>query len=168
MKSDWHKTRHSRFNIESFAELHRINQVAQEMGKQARVSFRVNPNVDPKTHPYISTGLKENKFGIPYEEALACYKAAASMTNIDVTGIDCHIGSQLLDDAPLLEALDKLLHLVDQLSEEGITLKHIDIGGGIGITYDDEKPVAISDYLTRLFTRVENWRKQNIRTSRLV
>ena len=148
------------FNIESFAELHRINQVAQEMGKQARVSFRVNPNVDPKTHPYISTGLKENKFGIPYEEALECYKAAASMTNIDVTGIDCHIGSQLLDDSPLLEALDKLLNLVDQLSQAGIVLKHIDIGGGIGITYDNEKPVAISDYLTRLFTRVENWRKQ--------
>lgn len=148
------------FNIESFAELHRINHVAKEMGKQAKVSFRVNPNVDPKTHPYISTGLKENKFGIAYEEALACYKAAASMTNIDVTGIDCHIGSQLLDDSPLLEALDKLLHLADQLAEAGIVLKHIDIGGGIGITYDTEKPVAISDYLTRLFTRVENWRKQ--------
>lgn len=148
------------FNVESFAELHRINHVAQEMGKQARVSFRVNPNVDPKTHPYISTGLKENKFGIPYEEALECYKAAASMTNIDVTGIDCHIGSQLLDDSPLLEALDKLLHLFDQLAEAGIVLKHIDIGGGIGITYDDEEPVPISDYLTRLFTRIENWRKQ--------
>ena len=148
------------FNVESFAELHRINYIAQEMGKRAKISFRVNPNVDPKTHPYISTGLKENKFGIPYEEALACYKAAASMTNIDVTGIDCHIGSQLLDDSPLLEALDKLLYLVDQLAETGIVLQHIDIGGGIGITYDDEKPVAIPDYLTRLFTRVENWRKQ--------
>ena len=148
------------FNVESFAELHRINHVAWEMGKQARVSFRVNPNVDPKTHPYISTGLKENKFGIPFEEALECYKAAASMTNIDVTGIDCHIGSQLLDDAPLLEALDKLLHLFDQLAEAGIVLKHIDIGGGIGITYDDEKPVAVSDYLTRLFAKVEGWRKE--------
>lgn len=148
------------FNVESFAELHRINYVAQEMDKQAKVSFRVNPNVDPKTHPYISTGLKENKFGIPYEEALECYKAAASMTNIEVTGIDCHIGSQLLDDSPLLEALDKILYLVDQLSKSGIILKHIDIGGGIGITYDDEKPVAISDYLTRLFTKVESWRKE--------
>lgn len=148
------------FNVESFAELHRINHVAHKVGKLAKVSFRVNPNVDPKTHPYISTGLKENKFGIPFEEALDCYKAAASMTNIEVTGIDCHIGSQLLDDSPLLEALEKLLHLFDLLSEAGIVLKHIDIGGGIGITYDDEKPVAVSDYLTRLFTRVERWRKE--------
>ena len=117
------------FNIESLAELHRINQIASEMNKTARVSFRVNPDVDPKTHPYISTGLKENKFGIPYEEALPSYLTAAKMPNIAVTGIDCHIGSQLLDDSPLLEALDKLTDLFDRLGQHGIELRHIDIGG---------------------------------------
>ena len=132
------------FNVESFAELRRINRIAAEMGKKARVSFRVNPNVDPKTHPYISTGLKENKFGIPYEEALAGYEEAARMPHIEVTGIDCHIGSQLLDDAPLLEALDKLIDLFDQLAQKGIELKHIDIGGGIGITYDKYPGQSIS------------------------
>lgn len=146
------------FNVESFAELRRINRIAAEMGKKARVSFRVNPNVDPKTHPYISTGLKENKFGIPYEEALAGYEEAVRMPHIEVTGIDCHIGSQLLDDAPLLEALDKLIDLFDQLAQKGIELKHIDIGGGIGITYDNEVPVAISDYLTRIFGKITAWK----------
>ncbi len=147
------------FNVESLSELKRINQIAGEMGKAARISFRVNPDVDAKTHPYISTGLKKNKFGIPFEEILTAYAEATALDNIDVIGIDCHIGSQLLDDAPLLEALDKIINLVDQLSEKGIKLSHIDIGGGIGITYDDEKPVAVPDYLLRVFTRIREWQK---------
>lgn len=148
------------FNVESLAELHRLNAVAAEMNKQAPVSLRVNPDVDAKTHPYISTGLKENKFGIAYDEALAAYRTAASLPNIRVAGIDCHIGSQLLDDAPLLEALDKVIELIDRLAAEGIHLHHLDIGGGIGITYDNEKPVAIGDYLKRLFAKVDHWRLQ--------
>ena len=148
------------FNVESIPELHRLNEVAAAMGKRAAISLRVNPNVDAKTHPYISTGLKENKFGVAYEDALACYRTAAALQNIAVMGIDCHIGSQLLDDAPLLEALDKLIELVDQLAGEGIHLHHLDIGGGIGITYDDEKPVAIGGYLGRLFGRIATWRQE--------
>ena len=146
------------FNVESIPELHRLNEVAGEEGKRARVSLRVNPNVDAKTHPYISTGLKENKFGVAYEDALACYRTAAALPHIDVVGIDCHIGSQLLDDAPLLEALDKVIELIDQLHAEGITIHHLDIGGGIGIVYNDEKPVAVGDYLARLFAKVDAWR----------
>ena len=148
------------FNVESIPELHRLNDVAASLGKRARVSLRVNPDVDPKTHPYISTGLKENKFGIAYEDALPTYRVAASLPHIEVTGIDCHIGSQLLDDAPLLEALDKVIELADRLHAEGIDLHHLDIGGGIGITYDDEKPVAVADYLSRLFARIDRWRKE--------
>ena len=148
------------FNVESIAELHRLNEVAGSMGKRAAISLRVNPNVDAKTHPYISTGLKENKFGVAYDEALPCYRTAAALPHIDVVGIDCHIGSQLLDDAPMLEALDKLIELVDQLAGEGIQLHHLDIGGGIGITYDDEQPVAIADYLGRLFARINAWRQE--------
>jgi diaminopimelate decarboxylase len=146
------------FNVESIAELHRLNEVAGAMKKHAPVSLRVNPNVDAKTHPYISTGLKENKFGIAYEEAFATYQVAAGLPNIKVVGIDCHIGSQLLDDAPLLEALDKVIELIDRLADEGIQLHHLDIGGGIGITYADEQPVAIGEYLTRLFSKVDQWR----------
>ncbi|MDB5794663.1 MAG: lysA [Noviherbaspirillum sp.] len=148
------------FNVESIGELHRLNEVAGQMNKPAPVSLRVNPNVDAKTHPYISTGLKENKFGIAYEEALDTYRLAASLPNVKVVGIDCHIGSQLLDDAPLLEALDKVIELIDQLASEGIHLHHLDIGGGIGITYDDEQPVAVGAYLSRLFAKVDQWRKQ--------
>lgn len=147
------------FNVESIPELHRLNAVAGECGKRARVSLRVNPNVDAKTHPYISTGLKENKFGVAFDDALETYRVAASLPHIEVTGIDCHIGSQLLDDAPLLEALDKIIDLADRLAEEGIVLHHLDIGGGIGITYQDEKPVAVGDYLARLFSRIDAWRK---------
>ncbi|MBO4790040.1 MAG: diaminopimelate decarboxylase [Oxalobacter sp.] len=145
------------FNVESVSELKMIDRIAGEMGKKAPVSFRVNPNVDAKTHPYISTGLKKNKFGIPFEEVISAYGLATSLENIAVIGIDCHIGSQLLDDAPLLEALDKVINLVNQLSGKGIQLNHIDIGGGIGITYDDEKPVAIQDYISRVFTKVKAW-----------
>ena len=148
------------FNVESIPELHRLNEVAGAVGKRARVSLRVNPDVDPKTHPYISTGLKENKFGIAFEDALETYRVAASLPHLEVTGIDCHIGSQLLDDAPLLEALDKVIELADQLHASGIDLHHLDIGGGIGITYDDEKPVAVGDYLSRLFARIDRWRAE--------
>jgi diaminopimelate decarboxylase len=146
------------FNVESIPELHRLNEVAASLSLRAPVSLRVNPNVDPKTHPYISTGLKENKFGVAYEDALATYRAAASLPHLEVVGIDCHIGSQLLDDAPLLEALDKVIELIDQLAAEGIKVEHLDIGGGIGITYRDEKPVAVGDYLARLFARIDAWR----------
>ena len=146
------------FNVESIPELHRLNEVAGSMGKRAPISLRVNPNVDAKTHPYISTGLKENKFGVAYEDALATYRIAAALPNIDVVGIDCHIGSQLLDDAPLLEAVDKLIELIDILEQEGIKLHHLDIGGGIGISYDDDKPVAVGDYLARLFAKIDAWR----------
>jgi len=148
------------FNVESAAELQRLNDVASEVGKQAPVSLRVNPNVDAKTHPYISTGLKENKFGIAYDEALETYRKAAGLPHIRVVGIDCHIGSQLLDDAPLLEAFDRLTELVDRMSEDGIHVHHLDIGGGIGINYNNDQPVAVGDYLTRLFRKVDQWRQR--------
>lgn len=148
------------FNVESIPELHRLNEVAAELGRKAPVSLRVNPNVDAKTHPYISTGLKDNKFGVAYEDTLATYRAAAELPYLDVVGIDCHIGSQLLDDAPLLEALDKVIELVDQLAALGIPLHHLDIGGGLGITYDNEQPVAVGDYLGRLFARINAWRDE--------
>lgn len=146
------------FNVESIPELHRLNDVAGEMGKVAPVSLRINPNVDAKTHPYIATGLKANKFGVAFDDALATYRAAAAMPHLKVIGIDCHIGSQLLDDAPLLEALDKLIDLIDTLAAEGIALHHLDLGGGIGITYDNETPVAVPDYLARVFARIDAWR----------
>jgi diaminopimelate decarboxylase len=140
--------------------LHRLNEVAAGVGKKAPVSLRVNPNVDAKTHPYISTGLKENKFGVAYEDTLSTYQVASGLENLHVVGIDCHIGSQLLDDAPLLEALDKVIELVDQLEALGIPLHHLDIGGGLGITYDEEQPVAVGDYLGRLFARINAWRDE--------
>jgi diaminopimelate decarboxylase len=149
------------FNVESIPELHRLNQVAGAMGKQAPVSLRVNPNVDAKTHPYIATGLKANKFGVAFDDALATYRTAAQLPHLRVVGIDCHIGSQLLDDAPLLEALDKLIDLIDLLALEGIALHHLDIGGGIGIAYGEDgeaEPVAVHDYLGRLFKRIDAWR----------
>lgn len=128
------------FNVESVSELHRLNHVASEMGKVAPISFRVNPDVDPKTHPYISTGLKENKFGVPIADAPALYRLAATLPNLHVTGIDCHIGSQLIDLSPLDDAADRVLALVDALAAEGILLHHIDLGGGVGIRYRDEAP----------------------------
>ena len=111
-----------------------------------RISLRVNPNVDAKTHPYIATGLKANKFGVAFDDALETYRTAAKLPHLDVSGIDCHIGSQLLDDAPLLEALDKLIELIDALGAEGIRLHHLDIGGGLGIDYGDGAPVPVGDY----------------------
>jgi diaminopimelate decarboxylase len=151
------------FNVESIPELHRIDEVAGRVNKRARVSLRVNPNVDAKTHPYIATGLKANKFGVAFSDALATYRTAASLPNLDVVGIDCHIGSQLLDDAPLLEALDKLIELIDTLAGEGIHLHHLDIGGGLGIDYGtagDKPPVPVGDYLGRLFQRIDAWRAE--------
>jgi len=151
------------FNVESIPELHRLNQVAGEMSKTAPVSLRVNPNVDAKTHPYIATGLKANKFGVAFDDALATYRTAASLPHLRVEGIDCHIGSQLLDDAPLLEALDKLIELIDTLGAEGITLHHLDMGGGVGINYGEageDAPVAVGDYLGRVFARIDAWRAE--------
>ena len=151
------------FNVESIPELHRLNDVAGSMGKRAPVSLRVNPNVDAKTHPYIATGLKANKFGVAFDDALATYRTAASLPNLDVVGIDCHIGSQLLDDAPLLEALDKLIELIDTLALEGIHVHHLDIGGGLGVNYGaegDKPPVPVGDYLGRLFARIDAWRAE--------
>ncbi|WP_342118613.1 diaminopimelate decarboxylase [Pseudoduganella sp. OTU4001] len=148
------------FNVESIPELHRLNEVAGSMGKKARISLRVNPNVDAKTHPYIATGLKANKFGVAFDDALETYRTAAALPHLDVSGIDCHIGSQLLDDAPLLEALDKLIELIDALGAEGIHLHHLDIGGGLGIDYGDGAPVPVGDYLGRLFKRIDAWRAE--------
>lgn len=149
------------FNVESIPELHRLNEVAGKMGKRAPVSLRVNPNVDAKTHPYIATGLKANKFGVAFDDALDTYRAAASLPHLEVVGIDCHIGSQLLDDAPLLEALDKLIGLIDTLASEGILLHHLDMGGGIGINYSgDDAPVQVGDYLARVFARIDAWRAE--------
>src|SRR5574343_1589064 len=143
------------FNIESAPELERLNQVAGECGQKAPVSLRVNPYVDPKTHPYISTGLKEAKFGVAYDQVLALYRRAAALPNIAVAGIDCHIGSQLLDPSPFVEALDRILVLVDQLASEGIKLHHIDLGGGLGIQYKAEQvQPTVAAYLTPLLDKL--------------
>ncbi|MFM0023337.1 diaminopimelate decarboxylase [Paraburkholderia azotifigens] len=143
------------FNVESIPELDRLNTVAGEMGKKAPVSLRVNPDVDAKTHPYISTGLKSNKFGVAFDDARATYRAAAAMRNLDVVGIDCHIGSQITEVAPYLDAVDKLLELVEQIEADGVKIKHIDVGGGLGITYDDETPPDIGDFVRTLLDRIE-------------
>lgn len=142
------------FNIESAPELERLNEVAGSQGVRAPISLRVNPNVDAKTHPYISTGLKENKFGVAYEDALMIYERAAALAHVDVTGIDCHIGSQLLDPAPFAEALDKLLLLVDQLAARGIPLHHIDLGGGLGIRYQNDEAPSVNSYLRPLLQKL--------------
>ena len=144
------------FNVESAPELERLNDVAMSLGKKAPISLRVNPNVDAKTHPYISTGLKENKFGVAYEDALKIYERAASLPGIEVMGIDCHIGSQLLDPSPFAEALDKLLQLIDQLAAKNITLHHIDLGGGLGIRYKDEEAPTVKSYLQPLLQELKN------------
>jgi len=138
------------FNIESAAELERLNEVAGSMGKIAPVSLRVNPDVDAKTHPYISTGLKQNKFGVAYVEAIALYRKARGLPNLRITGMDCHIGSQLTEVSPFVAAAEKILALVDALAGEGIRLEHLDLGGGLGICYRDETPPAIADYVAAL------------------
>ena len=142
------------FNVESEAELERLNQVAGEVGRRAPVSLRVNPNVDPKTHPYISTGLKESKFGVEYGAAFDLYRRAAAMPHIFVTGIDCHIGSQITEVEPFIDALDKVLALVDRLTEAGIALAHLDLGGGVGIRYRDETPIDLDHYAQAIQSRL--------------
>ncbi|MGO2088505.1 MAG: diaminopimelate decarboxylase [Oceanisphaera sp.] len=138
------------FNVESIAELARINDVAGRLGKVAPISIRVNPDIDAGTHPYISTGLKENKFGIPIEQAQAIYDQAAKMQNLAIHGLDCHIGSQLTEVAPFLEAVDKLLLLIDALAVDGIHIKHLDVGGGLGVRYDQETPPEPKDYVAQI------------------
>ncbi|MGE0797109.1 MAG: diaminopimelate decarboxylase [Lautropia sp.] len=145
------------FNVESLAELDRLDEIAGRVGKRAPVSLRINPDVDAATHPYISTGLKENKFGIAYGDAAEAYLRAAALPNLEVVGIDCHIGSQIVEVAPFLAALDRVLALVDQLARAGITLRHLDLGGGLGIRYDDEQPPAPAELMQALFARIEQW-----------
>ncbi|MBV4540561.1 diaminopimelate decarboxylase [Pseudomonas vlassakiae] len=142
------------FNVESTDELERLQVVAAEMGKVAPISLRVNPDVDAGTHPYISTGLKENKFGIAIADAEAIYVRAAQLPNLDVVGVDCHIGSQLTTVDPFLDALDRLLVLVDRLAECGIHLRHLDLGGGVGVRYRDEEPPLVADYIKAIRERV--------------
>ncbi len=138
------------FNLESEAELERLNSVAGDMGKVARISVRVNPDIDAGTHPYISTGLKQNKFGVPIERAVALYHRAATLPNIEIVGIDCHIGSQLTELEPFLEAMDRLLALIDRLAAEGIHIHHLDVGGGLGVNYSDENPPHPEQYAAAL------------------
>ena len=142
------------FNIESEAELDRLASIAASLGKTAPVSLRVNPDVDPKTHPYIATGLRESKFGIPYDEAIPIYRKAAKLRGVKVAGIDVHIGSQITDVEPFVAALEKALEFVDVLDATGVRLDHLDLGGGLGIRYRDETPPAPKDYLARLLQRV--------------
>ncbi len=142
------------FNIESDAELDRVNAVAAELGQVAPISFRVNPDVDAKTHPYISTGLKENKFGIDIDHARAVYRRAAGLANVQVVGIDCHIGSQLTEQSPFLDALDRLLALIDQLAEDGIRIRHLDLGGGLGVCYTDQTPPTPQQYIDAILERL--------------
>ncbi|HCB43096.1 MAG: diaminopimelate decarboxylase [Pseudomonadales bacterium] len=138
------------FNVESAAELERLQEVAAELNIKAPISLRVNPDVDAKTHPYISTGLKENKFGIDIAQAPAVYRRAAELSHIDICGVDCHIGSQLTDDTPFIDALQRLLQLIDGLAAEGITIRHLDLGGGLGVTYRDETPPSPGTYLAKV------------------
>ena len=142
------------FNVESEAELLRINQIAGEMGKIAPISLRVNPDVDAHTHPYISTGLKENKFGVSVEQAREVYKLAATLSNIKIVGMDCHIGSQLTELQPFLDAVDRLIVLMEQLNQDGIHLKHLDLGGGLGVTYTDETPPHPTEYAKALWEKL--------------
>lgn len=142
------------FNVESAPELERLQKVAAELGVKAPVSLRVNPDVDAMTHPYISTGLKENKFGVDIAQALTIYRRAAELPNLEVHGVDCHIGSQLTDATPLLDALDRMLALIDQLAGEGIHVRHLDLGGGLGVTYQDETPPTPGEYLSKVRAKV--------------
>ncbi len=142
------------FNVEVSSELDRINDLAGKLGVIAAVSFRVNPDVDAKTHPYISTGLKENKFGIDIGSALNEYRRAAELANIKVVGIDCHIGSQLVESTPFLDALDRVLELLENLLNEGINIEHIDLGGGLGICYRDEQPPQPAEYIKAILHRL--------------
>ncbi|HFD4267050.1 TPA: diaminopimelate decarboxylase [Vibrio parahaemolyticus] len=144
------------FNVESEPELERLNKVAGELGVIAPISLRINPDVDAKTHPYISTGLRDNKFGIAFDRAPEVYQFAQSLPNLNVQGIDCHIGSQLTSIDPFIDATDRLLALIDDLKEQGINIRHLDVGGGLGVVYRDELPPQPSDYAKALLGRLEN------------
>ncbi|SPY34105.1 diaminopimelate decarboxylase [Pasteurella canis] len=150
------------FNVESLAELRRINQVAAEMGKIAPISLRVNPDVDARTHPYISTGLKENKFGVSVEQAREVYRLASQLPHIQITGMDCHIGSQLTELQPFLDAADRLIVLMEQLKQDGISLKHLDLGGGLGVTYTDEMPPHPTEYASALLEKLQAYKDLEI------
>ncbi|MDO4626625.1 MAG: diaminopimelate decarboxylase [Pasteurellaceae bacterium] len=145
------------FNVESVAELYRINEIAGKMGKIAPISLRVNPDVDAHTHPYISTGLKENKFGISVQQAREVYQQAAKLENLRITGMDCHIGSQLTELQPFLDAADRLIRLIEQLKQDGISLQHLDLGGGLGVTYTDETPPHPTDYAKALLQKLQDY-----------
>jgi len=142
------------FNVESTAELVRIQHIAQSLDIVAPISIRVNPDVDAGTHPYISTGLKENKFGIDIDLVIAVYQRAAALSHVAIKGVDCHIGSQLTEIAPFIDALDRLLLLIDQLAAAGIAIEHLDLGGGLGVRYQDEHPPAIGDYIQDIRQRL--------------
>ncbi|MFT4837505.1 MAG: diaminopimelate decarboxylase, partial [Psychromonas sp.] len=142
------------FNVESISELYRINSVAKALNVKAPISIRINPNIDAGTHPYISTGLKENKFGIEIEQALDVYQIAKDLEFLEVKGVDCHIGSQLTEIEPFIEALDKLLVLIDLLAQQGITISHLDLGGGLGVPYDNEMPPEPAEYMTAIINRM--------------
>ena len=143
------------FNVESIPELYRINEVAGKMGKVAPISLRVNPDVDAKTHPYISTGLKENKFGVSVQQAREVYRLAKSLPNVKITGMDCHIGSQLTELQPFLDATDRLIVLMEQLKEDGIELHHLDLGGGLGVPYHGEQPPHPTEYAKALLEKLK-------------
>lgn len=145
------------FNVESEQELYRIDEIAGSMGKTARISFRVNPDVDAKTHPYISTGLKENKFGVAFADAESVYLKAASLEHIDIIGMDCHIGSQLTELSPYIDALDRLLALIEKLRAQGIDIHHLDLGGGLGIRYRDEEPPLPAEWASALHQRLADF-----------
>ena len=144
------------FNVESAAELERLNRVAGELGVRAPIALRVNPDVDAQTHPYISTGLKENKFGVAIDEAPALYRRAAELAHIEISGVDCHIGSQLTQLRPFLDALERVLALVEHLQTDGITLDHLDLGGGLGVRYKDETPPTPADYVSAVLARLSD------------
>ena len=145
------------FNVESEAELLRINQVAEKLGKKAPISLRVNPDVDAKTHPYISTGLKKNKFGVSVERAREVYRLAKTLPHIQIVGMDCHIGSQLTELQPFLDSADRLLVLLEQLRQDGIELQHLDLGGGLGVRYSDETPPHPTEYASALLAKFKQY-----------
>jgi len=145
------------FNVESEQELDRINEIAGRMNKTARISFRVNPDVDAKTHPYISTGLKDNKFGVPFDDAEQVYLKASALENIEIIGMDCHIGSQLTELSPYIDAFDRLLELINRLRDQGINIHHLDLGGGLGIRYRDEEPPLPAEWASALRDRLKKF-----------
>ena len=145
------------FNVESLPELEVLNKAALDLGKKARISVRVNPDVDPKTHPYISTGMKENKFGLEIGQALEAYKRAKEMKGLEIVGVDCHIGSQLTQLSPFVEAVGRLKLLIGKLQDTGITVKYLDLGGGLGITYKDEEPPLPEEYVSTLARELEGF-----------